>query len=483
MNKLLFTVFVISFPLVLKAQDYQTVNSGRISYFENPYGEVKCINIDSVKFQTDSILYPVSNIQNTGYECYTPYGASWLSSKVILQADGSNLFFNLKLDTILIKTKALLNESWISYEIADSVKIIATVLSTDTCKFLGQSDSVKIIGFKIYDKNMGLINHSLNEMTIGISKFHGLIRTLNFSFFPDYDLGSMYDESLAEYNLIGLSNPNAGIQNLTWFEAHDFQVGDEIHILNESYSWGPGCSENTNIKTIRKYIDRKDYPDSIVYTFERTERKDGFVNGVDKSGYFHDTITYKITSYPYFDNFPFEPYIIESAVCINKMYNGIHVSKSIDNHVMYFSDNDCWRSVLEDGCITEDYYIKGLGGPYYECSGGIDCYSQINNRPVYSKKGNSTWGTPLIIDDIPLTEVGNKIVVYPNPSKDEIRINSSLSTEPFTFEIIDLRGQVVFKKELTDQNNSVKPDESLKGVYLYRIIMKTEIITGKLIIE
>jgi hypothetical protein len=36
---------------------------------------------------------------------------------------------------------------------------------------------------------------------------------------------------------------------------------------------------------------------------------------------------------------------------------------------------------------------------------------------------------------------------------------------------------------LTDQNNSVKPDESLKGVYLYRIIMKTEIITGKLIIE
>ena len=482
-NIILFAGFGTIYPAILKGQDYQTVNSDRIAYFENSYGHIKCIQIDSAKFETDSILHPVSNIQRIDNGCYTPYGASWLSSKIILQANGCNLFFNLELDTIKINTEATLNESWVSYEIPDSIKIISTVISADTCNILGLLDSVKIIGFNLYDKNMILINHKLNDMTIKISKFHGLTRTLNFTSFPDYNFNGFYDGYLEEFNLIGLSNPKAGIQNLTWFEANDFQIGDEIHILNEFVSWGPGCSKDYSGKTINKYLDRKDFKDSIIYTIERIESINKISYGISSSEYYHDTIISRILPSPNFDKLPDEPFIIESTVYVNTMYRGVNVSKVIENEVLLFSNNDCWRELIEDGCISRDYFIKGLGGPYYACSGGIDCYSEMNNRPVYYKKINSTWGDPLIINDIPYKETRNKIMIYPNPSKDAIWINTTLAIEPFTFEISDLRGRVILKKEISNSKNSIKLEGISHGIYLYRITIKHEIETGKLVIE
>ncbi len=307
---------MLIFPSVIYSQDYQTVNSGRIAYFENSNGQINCIHIDSVKFETDSILHTVSNFQRKTYDCYTSNGASWLSSNVVIQTDGSNLFFNINLDTIKIKTKASLNESWVAYQIPDSIKIVSTVINADTCNILGISDSVKTIDFKLYDNNMVIINHKLNDMTIKVSKSHGLTKALNFTYFPENDFNSIYEDYLEEYNLIGLSDPRVGIQNLTWFEAHDFQIGDEIHILNESVSWGPWCSENYSNKTIKKYLDRKDFKDSIIYTIERIESKNKVSYGISNSEYFHDTIINRIVPSPNFDKLPGELVISKSKAFV-----------------------------------------------------------------------------------------------------------------------------------------------------------------------
>jgi hypothetical protein len=63
--KLIFILFLIS-PIFIMAQDYQTLKSDRIAFFSNVYGGVNCIRIDSVEFNTDSVFYPFSNIQQIG---------------------------------------------------------------------------------------------------------------------------------------------------------------------------------------------------------------------------------------------------------------------------------------------------------------------------------------------------------------------------------------------------------------------------------
>jgi hypothetical protein len=104
----------------LSGQNYQTVYSDRIAYFEDETGNVKCIRIDSVAGNIDSVLYPFHNIQQLDYDCFTPYGDSWIGEKIIIDTNGFNYFFNRDHDTIKIKTNALMNESWTAYHIPGS---------------------------------------------------------------------------------------------------------------------------------------------------------------------------------------------------------------------------------------------------------------------------------------------------------------------------------------------------------------------------
>jgi hypothetical protein len=208
----------------IHSQEYQTITSDRIVSFENESREVRSIRIDSVHFETDSVLYPNSNIQQLDYNCYNVRGASWIGEKIIVKDDGYNLFFNHALDTIKINTNAQLNQSWKAYELTDSLLITATITGHNTMEFLGQVDSVKIITFKVFDKINTPIVHELNNISVLLSKNYGWIKTLEFYHFPVPKVRT----------LIGLSKPALGIVNLTWLDVHDYQVGDEIHVLTET---------------------------------------------------------------------------------------------------------------------------------------------------------------------------------------------------------------------------------------------------------
>lgn len=178
--------------------------SDRISYYENPENEVKCIRIDSIEPGRDSIVFPFSNIQFIDYNCASPYGASWIGEMVVVRAIGEHLFQNKYGDTITIYTRHPLNMPWRIYQ-DDEVVINAQITQHDTSSFLGLVDSVKTIGFQVYDKFENQISHSLNNKTILISKHYGVVRVLNFYQFPDYDqLNYGYkDDRLTELDLVG----------------------------------------------------------------------------------------------------------------------------------------------------------------------------------------------------------------------------------------------------------------------------------------
>ena len=199
-SKLLFLIFWFGSSFVM-AQDYQAVKSGRVAFFENEQGGIKCIRMDSVEYKTDSVFYPFSNIQQKVFDCFTPFGASWIGYKIISKGNGYTIFLNNNHDSVKIKTNSILNESWTAYEFPDSSTVMATLVKLDTLTLLGQPDSAKTIGFQVYDKNLNPVNHRLNSMSIILSKKYGLAKTLNFSLFPDFESNYYNEDQFQEYNV------------------------------------------------------------------------------------------------------------------------------------------------------------------------------------------------------------------------------------------------------------------------------------------
>jgi hypothetical protein len=148
-------VIFISFLLIaeLQAQNYRTVNPDRIGFYMNEY-KITSLRIDSVKaVGDDTVYFPMKNIQEYDWECFSPYAPSWIGEKIIIGNDGTNIFFNKIHDSIRIKTYAKKGEEWLCYVNKESLKIYAKVTDYDTLRFLGVVDSVKTMSFQAYNKN------------------------------------------------------------------------------------------------------------------------------------------------------------------------------------------------------------------------------------------------------------------------------------------------------------------------------------------
>jgi len=482
-------VLIILFYLVwlsyLSAKDYNTIIPGRISYFSSEDGNVKCIRIDSIKYITDSIYYFSKNIQQIDDYCFSPYGSSWIGKKAIARK-GYNLFFNRYNDTIFIKTNAVVNEKWTVYNNSDSLFIIGQVIKIDTISFLGINDSVKTISFSAYDKSMKPLTIGLNNMSVILSKNYGFIKTLNFLLFPDYEL-SIFQEFLKNYSLVGLTKPNIGVQNLTWLDVNDFKVYDEIHIYFESSSWEGGnkYGSSTTQKTIYKYLNRIDFKDSIKYFIDREQSTFRRIVRWDSTSYqyIHDTIISVFKTDSIFDKFPDEPIIDSYSAYSQSMSNSINISKTSPSNYgyLYHTIDSCWQMIIADGCIYSSQYLKGLGGPYYSCTNAFSLGGE-DRELVYYKKGNESWGKPLIISGIESVPSKSIIELYPNPTDELLWLKSDFIYLPYSFELYDLRGQLLYENEVTSNLKSINLSDFNNGLYIYKIVCNNRLIkTGKLI--
>jgi hypothetical protein len=483
-------IFALISIISLFGQNYQTIYSNRIAFFDNQYGNIKSIRIDSVIIQNDKVLYPFTQIQQLDYDCFSPLIASWIGKKVIVKESGNNCFFNKHNDTIMIKTSARINDKWVAFQIKDSLTIEASVIAHDKMNFLGLADSVKVIGFQAYDENMASLDFAINEMNIQISKNYGLIKTFNFYLFPNFKV-AYSAEQFEEYDLIGLSSPKFGVQNLTWFEVNDFQVGDELHVLDESSCWrvndyGYDYGYAITNKAIYKYLQRTDYLDSIVYRYSR--KQSIYTHWKDSSSfkYNSDTLTSIIKPDSLFDKLPGEPIVNEYGTFSFCMTNEFLLSKTYPSvYEMYsFTGDSCWRTLIADGCFPADKYIKGLGGPYYSCSEAF-CLGGAERKLVYYKKGENTWGNPLIVTGISDMETINKIKVYPKPADDYVYVSlgENKCYNCFIY-IYDIHGKLQKAKRLEANNSGIDISDLKNGIYIVKISDNGRVLKmDKLVIE
>lgn len=471
---------------MLFAQNYQTVVSNRTySFFGD---QVESIRIDSVFYQNDSIFYPFYNIQTIDSDCFLPFSYSWIGEKIIIKNDGYNCFINRENDTVKINTLAQLNESWIAYQTSDAFVVMAKVINYDTMTFLGQTDSVKTISFCAYNQEMDSISHKVNDMTIILSKNFGLIETLNFSLFTENISIPANFARLQSYKLIGLSNPEIGIVNLTWKDIYNFDVGDEIHIADEkSYS---NDSHYRSVKQSVKYIylDKKEYSDSIIYIvdYEMEEQKTTVQGNtpIYENNYTHDTIQMlhkmdsilgKLSGEIVYTGIGFSDVRIE----IGKRNKKILYSHAEIEENRWGENDSCWSYVIKDGCFGIPVYYQGLGGPYHNCSYFMD-YSFREFR--YYKKGNETWGTPITITPIMEYNPNNSILVYPNPASDYIFVQKENNISSVLMELFDLQGKLLIRKPIQSNNERIDIAHLGSGVYFYRLTASNkQTQTGKII--
>jgi agmatine/peptidylarginine deiminase len=391
------------------------------------------------------------------YGCYSIDGLSVAGKEVFFDDNGDNLIINNNNDTIRIRTTASAGNTWTAYQDNDLI-VTATVKSIVQAQVLGQTEPHKIIQFKTFDPQMQPVSHYLNNREISLSRSHGLVTAFNFMMFPDVE---------DHYSLSGMTDPEVGIQNLTWENVHDFQPGDVLHFEEEITQ-----HNETLIKQFRiTYLEREDMADIIRY---RIKREINIISETEELQ--HDTISVEVSRMnEVFDKLSYMPYNHRTELIeYHSQSTFLEIeSKFIETALVFV---DCWSPI--NTAFGYHFYIKGLGGPYYRSSG---VWWLFRRTLVYYNKNGQTWGNPF-----PPLAVQNQykpeIAVFPNPSKGIFNISLPQDINSAIFELYDTSGRLVSSQEIKARTTITTT--GLIGLYFYLIKdHKAVLQSGKIVIH
>jgi hypothetical protein len=451
------------------AQNYSVLQTERTFLYEGSEGYIYGMRVDSVSQQGEDVVFHLlKNLQATDYYCFIPEGPSWMGNKILMRANGESIFYNINNEPVTIKTRANLNETWNCYTTA-SLSFRATVSSIEMGEILGLPDSLKTLSFQALNADGQNIAHPVNELQVVLSKNYGMQKTLNFYNFPQQDAGFFLGQ-LQQMTLVGFDQPETGIQDLNWKEVHDYAVGDILHTeeINNSISF------NSITQILKRVLGKQILGDTIVYQIEQKIKysRSSFESNTFTSSI--DTIDFQVGSNPDFDVLPGIAYsvnYIQDGFDINHLRQGPHnINKLMGSAycVVPFEDT-CYTYLIADGCLYNQEFIKGLGGPYYHCTYFWD---EMERKLVYYKKGDIEWGTPIDFNvgvETP-SFTAHEINIYPNPTNGMTYFTVSGVSSPFEISIYNVIGQEVM--HVAGVNQALDLGSLPKGMYLVKIFGK-----------
>jgi hypothetical protein len=471
LSALLVFIFKMTYP-----QGYQCVYPGITSFFSDGT-EINAIKLDSVTSETGCLvswnypaIRPVS--ADMGDWCFSDHGGSWIGRKFRVFPNGDHLFYNISGSPILIKTQALLNETWICYERND-LKIRAAITDISIDSFIGLTDSVKTISLQALDSAGNNITHEINNKQFKISKSHGFVKLVALHVFPDIQNEFIPDQP-NEFTLNGLTSPVAGIQNLTARACYNFELGDELHTIKSSSYWGSQDQQYT--RSVKKLI-AKSYSqnlDTLFLTWDVCSRET-WSSGVNDTNFYFKGETSEVIIFPEIekvtDKLPGEIISLEGSN-YNRAFNDIYGKPAKNIYFGFYSipDDTCIRMYFvnkSSKTTTTGYkgvaYVEGLGGGY---NFHIDFYTDLYQL-VYWKKGNEEWGTPYSCSELLGDQEINKVPgfsVYPNPVRDNLNIRMSADIIDNLI-VSDMSGRRIIEKNLNQNDYILSTIDLQPGIY------------------
>jgi hypothetical protein len=379
-----------------------------------------------------------------------------LGRKILKKHNGWFFFFNSTNDTIRINNLAVVNETWKFCDLPNNGYIQAKVTNIINDSVLTGIDQVKIITFQAKNNSNADTSHILNQKSIRLSQHYGLSQMLDVYTIPN---------DTVNYILAGKADPPAGIQDLTWQQIYDFNVGDEFDYSGGEvwiYSYFYFKDEIYHVLEKTTYGN-----DSVKYVMEYCRKDSTYIPKGSSS--VHDTIsvTYNFlqlanTNASWFTKLPeefFNQYNLADSYKINFAYNNRQTkSVKFGAYTVDWFFPHCWIYEIQPACWeifqSENQYVNGLGLAYYD----EECYANYVhthtkwNYLKYFRKGSETWGTPVASDCWTLTSTepqkeksDRTIHVVPNPVETEAKIwfDANGENEELYFLLIDNMGRIV----------------------------------------
>lgn len=489
MKQLLTLITFCALINTLKAQDYFPFLRSNISYFEGQNRKVYTLKIkdsSNNQYNFEPNLHINPNFDEGGCDIKT--NASWIGRKVIQVSDSSFQFINFAGKPTTLHTNSKVGQSWQAY--SDGVtNFMFNHVKDSTLQIFGRTDTIKII-----QTTLPAQSNTTQLVNVWLSKAHGLIKTVNFYTFPKtFQLGILTYQFPSTLTLVSEANTNLPLQNITWSDIYNFDVGDEFHYLDYDYTSLYSRSNNrrtTNADTcISIYIVYKKQitNDSFLYSFIRrrycTFKNDSnqyasLVTDSFDAIYNRDTLLDRQPGIAYpnkYGNFD-DVYTLDLKLNTTEKYTYLRD--------VFFDESDTCANIAPDMYSTPRYYYKGCGGPYYETSfkdfldEGSSAY-----QLVYYKKLNQTWGNPWP-QNLSVTKhsLQQKFSVYPNPTKNILTVNNP-TTRKLNFKLVNMLGEVVFDTTLNQGENNLNIGSLKVGIYFYCIQQENQLETGKLVVE
>ncbi|MBN1339157.1 MAG: T9SS type A sorting domain-containing protein [Bacteroidales bacterium] len=508
MKKTIAFIVLLLPPFLLVAQNYQCIRTDGQYFFTD--GQIqKMAVIDSVSINNGTqIIYfrptIADSLDNSG--CFTRHGASWIGRRLIVNPEDESVFINQDNEPVTIITGAETGNTWKCYDFPNGNYILSTVEGIFPYEFLGIMDKVKKITFQAYDTSGVAISNQVNNKYLLLSQNYGLVRTLNFSLFPDKIANNINYNNVfcSEFELCGLNEAKNGVKNLTAADVYNFDIGDEIH-THYRLSYTEFDELNTYLQ--HHILDKSYSPqlDTVYYTvykcgYKKKEYFDGNNNTwvITYTYYsYNSSIEYFLGPDPIIDLYP-EGFTIDSIAWEEWMYT-LNTQEYFSTTNRSFKRNyQAFWSYYPHDClfpsydyIEFDYFIEGLGGPFYEHP--PDPYSTEEYHPVYYKKGVEEWGTPLNMTICDTTTSAEQSVtmysplaeIHPNPMNDQAIVTVHYPGEPVcSFRLFDMTGREVLNSEFPGNEWTFNRKHLPQGLYFYSIAINEKFIAGgKLMIQ
>jgi hypothetical protein len=489
------------------SQDWQSVRTGASQVYSGP-PDVYTYNLKGIRIDTSYNLDGVTHLKNLSSvgsddgNCFSPFGNSWIGREVISYPTGDNYFINYNGDSLLVRTLGMMGESWVFLKNQLlNLELRASIISLAEDTFLGLTDSVKVIELQAFDLTGNAKSHALNGTQLILSKNYGLIQL--FEFFATPRQTYYFPEKI--YNLVGMTDPILGVQNLEYSQIYNFEIGDEFHTLADDYYTSGSAWDTT--QTISYVIDKaiSATGDSVTYTFFRKWRNVSFV-GPElywlNLGQDTDLVTYSHVSdnaiqflklpgeAMVFQSGPTQSYIKDAAQGPSQLYNGRQVKEDPSGgnvHYLGTWGDSCFQYFAwgYPDLARFGHYVEGCGGPYWD---EYAYHFDNEYKLVYFRKGSETWGIPFdtslwegIRDDVASQ---NQFSVYPNPTSDQLTIEFPQWTNgECSISIISVLGQTFTRQSIESDKLTISLIDYPPGVYVLRVFQNNQILGQKKFIK
>ncbi len=496
MKKLL--LFLLVFPFCVNAQNWRSVPSGQHNIYRVSVNGVDSVWNNYLRniFVKDSMIalngmqynfYP--SIRRDATELLDSIkGPTWLGRFLFRENNGDEIFLNKYFDTIRIKTKAGLNQSWkFGTDSSSSKNFVATVVSMDTLKIDGTLDSIKRIDIQAYAGNTP-VPSIYNGYQLVLSRKHGLYKAFDFYGFPNYEKASLLNNTASsndrfpvlpyihyrlDSNITGHNKWNSDLQ-------FQYQVGNSWIIetmgTNSTY---PSYSFDSIIAVNSISVD------TIIITVQREQTYWTYVQANPSwikhhtTGVYTDTILkaynlYSLKNVKYEDQSLASiggnstPWKFLDSYCQNRF-----IFRDTSTQITAVSGNTFWSRRGYSGLHNFDIVYR----MDTQTPGGMSFYTKFK----YYNFNGCTYGTffPLVPNSVTTFAKNNVFKIYPNPTSSLLHIESNKKWNQI--EIISYQGQVV--KKIKRDQDVINIDELPKGLYFLRISTTSNNYIEKLVID